>query len=444
MRLCRPIQIALIAVVALSTAAAQAATTVENIRIWSENGKTRVVLDLSQPVAHNIFTLRGPDRLVVDLKDGRLAKKLLAGLPEGAGSIRRIRSGITSDGQLRVVMDLSEDVRSRSFTAGPNSQYGDRLVIDLQHSGALQTVKRASESYTPGRDIVVAIDPGHGGHDPGAIGKSKTREKDVALAISKKLAAKIDAEPGMRAVLIRSGDVFVDHRRRMEIARQKNADLFVSIHADAVDDRRAHGATVYALSLKGASDEEARLLAERENASVSVGGVSLDDKDVVLASVLLDLSQNASLSASLDVGARVIDELAGIVRVRRKDVQQAGLLVLKSPDMPSILVETAYISNPSEEKQLRDPNHQAKLANAILGGIRTYFYTNPPPDTQIAMDIRRTPDRQVRHVISRGDTLSEIAARYNVSTASIRAANRMNSDTIRVGQTLSIPVFTGS
>ena len=441
MRICR---LTLVALVALSTTAVQAATTVENIRIWAENGKTRVVLDLSKPVDHNIFTLRGPDRLVVDLKDGRLAQSLQSGLPAGAGSIRSIRSGITADGQLRVVLDLNDDVRSRSFTAGPNTQYGDRLVIDLQHSGALQTVKRASESYRPGRDIVVAIDPGHGGHDPGAIGKSRTREKDVALAISRRLAEKINAEHGMKAVLVRNSDVYVNHRRRTQIARQHNADLFVSIHADAVDDRRAHGATVYALSLKGASDEEARLLAERENASVQVGGVSLDGKDEVLASVLLDLSQNASLSASLDVGSKVIRELAGIVRVRRKEVQQAGLLVLKSPDMPSILVETAYISNPNEEKQLRDPKHQSRLATAIMGGIRSYFYTNPPPDTQIAMDVRRTPDRQVRHVISRGDTLSEIAARYNVSTASIRAANRMSSDTIRVGQTLSIPIFTGS
>jgi N-acetylmuramoyl-L-alanine amidase len=177
---------------------------------------------------------------------------------------------------------------------------------------------------------------------------------------------------------------------------------------------------------------------------VWVGGVSLDDKDEVLASVLLDLSQNAALSASMDVGSKVIRELAGIVKVRRRTVQQAGLIVLKSPDMPSILVETAYISNPSEEKLLRDSNHQAKLANAILGGIRNYFYTNPPPDTRIAMDVRSTPDRQVRHVISRGDTLSEIAARYNVSTAAIRSANRLSNDRIRVGQTLSIPLFPGT
>lgn len=427
----------------LLSAAAQAGTTVEAIRIWAENGKTRVVLDLSKPANHSIFTLRGPDRLVIDLEDGQLSKKLLA-MPSATGSVKSIRSGVRSNGQLRVVLDLNENVRSRSFAAGPNPQYGDRLVIDLERSGSPQAVRRASEAYTPGRDIVVAIDAGHGGHDPGAIGRNKSREKDVALAVSRELAARINAEHGMKAVLIRSTDVYVDHRRRMEIAHNAGADLFVSIHADAVDDRRANGSTVYALSLKGASDEEARLLAQRENRSVQIGGVSLEDKDKVLASVLLDLSQNAALSASLDVGSSVIKELSRIVKVRRTAVQQAGLIVLKSPDMPSILVETAYISNPSEEKLLNDRRHQAKLATAIAGGIRDYFHTNPPPDTQIALDVRRVPQGKVSHKIARGDTISELAQRYNVSPSAIRAANKLSNDKIRVGQVLAIPVFSGS
>jgi N-acetylmuramoyl-L-alanine amidase len=430
-------------VLILLCTAAQAASTVENIRIWSENGKTRVVLDLSRPAAHNIFTLRGPDRLVVDLKSSRLADSLKT-MPTGAGSVRAIRSALRANGQLRVVLDLNEAVRSRSFTAGPNSKYGDRLVIDLQRSSSLHTVKTASDAYQPGRDVIVAIDAGHGGHDPGAIGRGKTREKDVALQISRTLAARISAEPGMTAVLVRNGDYYVDHRERMEIARRSKADLFVSVHADAVKDSRAGGASVYALSLKGASDEAARQLAERENASVRVGGVTLDDKDEVLASVLLDLSQSAALSASLDVGSKVIGELARLGKVHRRTVQQAGFLVLKSPDMPSILVETAFISNPSEEKKLRDAGHQGRLADAILAGVRTYFYTNPPPDTRIAMEMRRVPAKQVRHVIARGDTLSEIAARYNVSPAAIRAANKLSSDRIRVGQTLSIPLYTGT
>ena len=430
----------LIALLLLLSAAANAGGTVKDIRIWSENGKTRVVLDLSQPVEHNIFTLRGPDRLVIDLKDSRLAAALTQ-LPQGAGSVRSIRSAVRSDGQLRVVLDLNQDVRSRSFTVSPNSQFGDRLVIDLQRVGSLATVKRASEKYRPGRDIVVAVDPGHGGYEPGAIGRGGTREKDVALSIAKELARRINAEPGMRAILVRDRDVYIDHRDRTQFARDNRADLFVSIHADAVDDPRANGASVYALSMQGASDEAAHQLAQRENASV--GGVSLDDKDEVLASVLLDLSQNAALSASLDVGGKVAIELSRVTRMHRRSIQQAGFLVLKSPDMPSILVEAAFISNPAEEKKLRDRGHQGRLANAILAGIRNYFFTNPPPDTQIAMDLRRKPTRQVRYIITRGDTISQIAERYNVSAASIRRANKLSTDNIRIGQTLNIPIFAG-
>ena len=428
------------AVLLLIASVATAGTTVENIRIWSENDKTRVVLDLSHPVEHNIFTLRGPDRLVIDLKDSRLSGAL-SDMPRGAGTVRSIRSAVRANGQLRVVLDLNTAVRSRTFTAGPNASYGDRLVVDLQQAGSLAPVKRASEGYRPGRDIVIAIDAGHGGKDPGAVGKKRTREKDVVLQISRELASRINAEPGMKAVLVRDRDIYIDHRERMAIARRHKADLFVSIHADAVDDRRAHGASVYALSLKGASDEAARQLARRENASV--GGVSLNDKDDLLASVLLDIAQNESLDASLSVGNEVAKQMGRVTKMHRKTVQQAGFLVLKSPDLPSILVETAFISNPSEEKKLRDKGYQARLSNSILAGIREYFYENAPPDTRIAMDLKREPARQVRHVVARGDTVSEIAERYNVSTADIRRANKLASDRIRVGQTLSIPIFAG-
>lgn len=419
------------------------AATVENIRVWDEDGRTRIVLDLSAPVSHNIFTLRGPDRLVVDLEHSALADSLKS-LPDGRGTVVAIRTGKRADGELRVVLDLNASVRSRSFTAGPNGQFGDRLVIDLHREGPPQAVKRASELHRPGRDVVIAVDPGHGGHDPGAIGRGKTREKDVALAIARNLAERINREPGMTSVLVRTGDYYVAHRERTEIARRAKADLFLSIHADAVRDRRAKGASVYVLSLKGASDEAAMRLAQRENASGLVGGVSLADKDDVLASVLLDLSQNSALSASLDVGAKVIGELEKVGSMHRRNVQQAGFLVLKSPDVPSILVETAYISNPAEEQKLGSPTHRDELSNAILAGVRKYFYTNPPPDTQIASEVRRSPAGQVDYVIGRGDTLSEIAVRYNVSMSSIREANRMSGDTLRVGQKLSIPLFAGS
>jgi len=437
------LRLIVISLLLLTPVVGQAGTTVENIRVWAENGKTRVVLDLSKPTEHNIFTLRGPDRIVVDLKNGRLSDSLVR-LPAGTGVIKAFRTGVRANGQLRVVLDLTEGVRSRSFTAGPNQKYGDRLVIDLQRQGSLQAVRRASEGYVHGRDIVIAIDPGHGGYDPGAVGRGRVKEKDVALAIGRMLASRIDDEPGMKAILVRKGDYYVDHRVRMEIARRNKADLFVSIHADAINDRRAKGASVYALSLRGASDEAAKRLAQRENAAGLVGGVSLADKDPVLASVLLDLSQNAALSASLDVGSKVIRELGKVGTIHRGKVQQAGLLVLKSPDVPSILVETNFISNPHEEKKLGNRAHQKKLASAIMAGIRGYFYQNPPSDTQLAMDLKRTPAKQVSHVISRGDTLSEIAERYNVSMSAIRSVNKLSSNRLRIGQTLRIPVFAGT
>ena len=213
----------------------------------------------------------------------------------------------------------------------------------------------------------------------------------------------------MRALLIRDRDVFVEHRERMAIARRNKADLFISVHADSFGDSRASGASVFALNLVGASKEAARQLKRRGEAPVSVGGVSLNDKDDVLASVLFDLSQNAALSASLDVGGKVSRELSKVAKMHTRSVKQKELVVLKSADLPSILVETGFISNGSEEKKLRDVNHQARLANAVLAGVRSYFYTNPPPDTQIAMNVRRGPTQQVRHVITRGDTISEIA-----------------------------------
>lgn len=426
---------------AVIPALSSAATTIKNMRIWTEEGRTRIVFDLNKPAEHSIFTLRGPDRLVVDLKDSRLSNGLQK-MPAG-GAIDGIRTGLRANGQLRVVLDLNQAVRSRSFSAGPNKQYGDRLVIDLHQEGNLRAVKRAAEEYVAGRDVIIAVDPGHGGKDPGAIGRARTREKDVALAVAKRLAARIDAEPGMKAILVRSGDYYVDHRERMEIARRQKADLFVSVHADAVVDRRARGASVYILSTKGASNEAAKRLAQRENASEQVGGVSLSDKDEVLASVLLDLSQNAALSASLDAGEAVINQLARVGTVHKRKVQKADFMVLKSPDVPSILVETAYISNPDEEKKLKSRQHQENLSGAILAGIRSYFHANPPPNTQLALNQKRGPARQVSHVISRGDTLSEIAERYNVSMSDIRVANKLSTDRVRVGQTLRIPVRAG-
>jgi N-acetylmuramoyl-L-alanine amidase len=234
------------------------------------------------------------------------------------------------------------------------------------------------------RDLVIAVDAGHGGEDPGAIGPGGTREKDVVLAIARALAQRIGTEPGMRAVLTRDGDYFVPLRDRMRRARAQNADLFVSIHADSVRDRHIDGSSVYILSQKGASDEASRWLAERENASDLIGGVSLDDKDDVLASVLLDLSQSAASIASEEAAGHVLQQLTQVGQIRKHQVQQARFMVLKSPDIPSMLVETAYISNPDEEQRLRGPAQQARLAEAIHQGVREYFYANPPPGSRLA------------------------------------------------------------
>jgi N-acetylmuramoyl-L-alanine amidase len=420
------------------SAVSAAAATVEDIRLWSEDGKTRVVLDLSASADHTLFTLPRPDRVVVDVRDSRLGDRL-ATLPSGTGYVRAIRAARRDGNDLRIVLDLERPVRPHSFRAGPHGRYGDRLVIDLAEPGVPQAVKtmRQRPDAQP-RDLVIAVDPGHGGRDPGAVGQGRTLEKDVVLAIGRKLAARIDAEPGMRAVLVREDDRLIPLRERMEHARRHRADLFVSIHADAVRDKRARGSSVWVLSSKGASDEAARRLVKQNNTYL-IGGVALSDKEDDLAWVLMDLSQNASLGASMEVGKNVIDELAKVGTVHKRTVQQAAFAVLKSPDVPSILVETAFISNPSEERKLRDRDHQDRLASAILAGIRNYFYANPPPDSWVARAVREGREPEVKHVITRGDTLSEIAMRYNVSVSSIRAVNNIAGDSIRIGQVLRIP-----
>jgi len=293
-----------------------------------------------------------------------------------------------------------------------------------------------------GRDIIIAIDPGHGGKDPGARGPSGLREKDVVLKISRRLAEIIDSEAGMQSYLTRKGDHFVPLRDRMERARKAEADLFISIHADSFRDKRVRGATVYVLSPKGASDEAGRRLAARENAADLIGGVSLGDKDATLAEVLLDLSQNASVSASIDVGNEIIGEIGQITKVRKGRVQQAPFLVLKSPDVPSVLVETAFISNPSDEKNLGSSRYREQLANAIFDGIADYFQSNPPLGTRMAAagkNGNQSSGGAARYVIQHGDTLSTIADRYKVSVRRIRTFNHLRSDKIIVGRTLRIP-----
>ena len=380
----------------LVSAAAGAGVTVRGLRFEPGTDGTRIVLDLSGPATESVFTLDHPARVVVDLSGTSLNVRQVH-VPAGQGLVQKIRVGPRDGGTLRVVFEVGADVKARTSRLGPPGVEGHRLVVELSGPAAAAAVlaspamvsapppaPRAERAARPVRDLVIAVDAGHGGVDPGATGRDGTREKDVTLAIARVLAARINAEPGMRAVLTRDADHFVELRERIRRARAAQADLFVSVHADAVVDRSVTGSSVYVLSARGATSEAAKWLADRENAADLVGGVSLDNKDQVLASVLLDLSQSAAMSASMVAAEKVLDELNEVGEVRRARVQQAGFVVLKSPDIPSMLIESAYITNPGEERRLRDPRHQAQLAEAILTGVRKYFRQSPPPGTRIA------------------------------------------------------------
>jgi len=375
----------LAAAMCLPTQALRAAPAVDvrAVRLWAGPDSTRVVVDLSGRAQHSLTVLKNPDRVVLDVPSARLGIGTRA--PAGAGAVKAVRMSRHSD-EVRIVLELAHPIRAKSFLTQPNLRYGYRLVVDLggaAGTAAADVPVKAQHARPDARDLIIAIDAGHGGDDPGAIGKNGTREKDVVLAIARVLAQRVDAEPGMKAVLTRNGDYFVPLRDRMQRARAQQADLFVSIHADSIRDRSIDGSSVYILSQRGATDEASRWLAERENASDLIGGVSLDDKDNLLASVLLDLSQSAALNASQLAAESVLHQLNQVGEIRKPQVQQARFVVLKSPDIPSMLVETAYISNPQEEQRLRAQTHQAKLAEAIHQGIREYFYANPPTGTRI-------------------------------------------------------------
>jgi N-acetylmuramoyl-L-alanine amidase len=382
------LRIALIAL-AIAWVAPARAVEVRALRLWAGPEGTQVVLELSGSAKHSLLMLKNPDRVVLDVADARLSAG--ARRTPASGVVKEVRMARRPNGELRVVLDLTRPMRAKSFLATPNDRYGYRLVVDLggpaaamAATGAAAAPIKAEHARPEARDLIIAIDAGHGGEDPGAIGMHGTREKDVTLAIARALERSVDAEPGMRAVLTRDGDYFVPLRDRMRRARAQQADLFVSIHADSIRDRAVDGSSVYILSQRGATNEAARWLAERENAADLIGGVSLEDKGDLLASVLLDLSQTASLSASETAAEHVLHQLNLVGEVRKPLVQQAGFMVLKSPDIPSMLIETAYISNPAEEQRLRGVAHQAKLAAAIHQGLREYFYADPPAGSRIA------------------------------------------------------------
>jgi N-acetylmuramoyl-L-alanine amidase len=433
------------------------AANIETIRVWPDSDKVRVVLDLNESTTFKYFTLENPNRLVIDLPAGAVNTK---NIPQWPAPIKAMRYAQNDPQTLRLVFDLHSKTNPEVFLLQGEAPYGHRLVIDFPHVAGVTPPPVSASTSAPvpaaasapvptpvvtqetpripervaKKDFIIAIDAGHGGQDPGAIGPSGTHEKKIVLSIANKLAALIRKEPGMKAVMIRDGDYFIALRERIAIARKHQADLFISIHADAFHNPRANGASVYTLSQGGATSEAARWLAEQENRSDLIGGVSLDDKDAMLASVLLDLSQTASTQASVSMGSAVLKQLGGMTRLHSKQVQKAGFAVLKSPDIPSILVETGFISNPENEKNLRSEAYQNKIAEAVFTGVKEYIrtshYYNDLPTLQMAA---------TEHKIQRGETLSGIAERYGVSMVALREKNKLKSDNIRIGQVLQIP-----
>jgi N-acetylmuramoyl-L-alanine amidase len=375
----------------LSSFAAEAAVAVQNLRQWRAPDHTRLVFDLSGPLEHRVFVLSDPNRVVVDLDDAEW-NGAVPELDFSGSLLTALRTGKSDGGRLRIVLDLKSAAQPRSFVLGPAGQYGHRLVIDLIDAKAaaeesktivepavepVREPKRAPGRVPAPKPFVVAIDAGHGGEDPGALGKRyRTREKDVTLAIARELARLVNQKPGMRAVLIRDGDYYVGLHSRFAKARSHRADLFVSIHADAVPGKQATGSSVYALSERGATDAMTRHLAEKENAADLIGGVTLNDKDEVLAKVLLDLSQTKTIQDSLTFGTDLLSELRRVGPVHGAQVRQAGFAVLKAPDIPSVLIETAFISNPAEEKKLRSTQFQREMAKGIFQGIQRYATRN--------------------------------------------------------------------
>lgn len=425
---------------------ALASVSVESIRAWLAPDNTRLVFDLSAPASHSLFTLDNPSRVVIDVKGASLRAKLEQ-VDLKDGPVQRIRSG-DRQGDLRIVLDLAERVQPSSFSLAPNDQYGHRLVVDLGRIGgkAAETVRPPLTLPDAQREVIVAIDAGHGGEDPGALGPGKLQEKKIVLSIAKLVHARLNAEPGFKAVLIRTGDYYVSLRERTARARQSNADLFVSIHADAAQDFRARGASVWVLSNRGATSEMGRWLAQKENSADLIGGaggsVSLGDKDEDLATVLLDMSMESARRSSHQVAGQVHANISRFAKMHKGEVEKAGFVVLKSPDIPSILVETGFISNPTEARRLSQASYQQEMSKAVADGILNYFWTQPPPGTLIAKlkdQGQKSKTTTQSYKVLAGDTLSIIAQRKGVSLAALRSVNELSTDRIRVGQVLKIP-----
>ena len=509
------------------------AADVKSARVWAGPEYTRLVLDVSGPLDYK--ARQNGDQVVIDLDRSALAGDFAA--PKGQGLLKGLES-TQQGGRLQLVAKVDASSRYKSFLLKPAAEYGYRLVVDVYPGSAvasapdksvtpasapakndddgddaavaaapvsvktppppgknsvrstqsgMASTRQAAALLNGERKVVVAVDAGHGGQDPGAHGPGGTLEKNVTLAVARELAAQINKQPGMKAVLTRDTDFFIPLKQRYEIARRNNADLFVSIHADAFINGDAKGSSVWVLSPRGKTSEAARWLADRENRADLIGGVSLDDKDDSLAAVLLDLQQGYAMQASEAVATNVLKALGGLGPTHRGYVERANFVVLRSPDVPSILVETAFISNPDEERKLRDPSHQSRLAEAVMGGVRGYFESTPPPGTWFAAQAARRngtmvasaknddddadaavssaankavakamsaqaksgdgkvaierADANVRdlHRVTAGESLRSIARQYGVTISALKSANRISTDSVRAGMVLAIP-----
>ncbi len=409
-------------------------TQVRDIRLSKNDGYVRLVFDLDSSVQHSIFSLHQPERIVLDLKNSSMPNGMID-MIQANSLIRGIRSGIQNGHDLRVVFDLHDQVSPRSFLLAPSGKAGHRLVLDLHDSekkSEQTTSKKPPKKEL--RDVIIAIDAGHGGRDPGALGRNGTKEKTVTLQLAKKLEKLINDQRGMKAVLTRKDDRYLKLRHRIEKAKKNNADMMISIHADSFPDPRARGSSIFALSVNGASSEMAQQLAENENASdVMFGDVSLAVDDPMVNKVLLDLSFTGGIQSSLDIGSEILKQIGTVNRVHKKTVQQAGFAVLKTPNIPSILLETAFISNPREEKNLRSSAHQKKVAKAISRGVNSYFLRKAPPGTWLSEAI-------TDYKVKPGDNLGVIANKFNTSVDNLRARNALQTNNLSAGQVLKIPV----
>lgn len=448
--LTRWLHLAVIAVGVSYAAFTHAGTQLSQLRLSAGEASTRAVFTLdAAPGDYRVFSLANPDRLVLDLPETTLSDGFRAPAPNGR--VIGVRTGSPEPGKLRVVFDLGGGVKPRTRIEGEGRH--TRLVLEMFRAEAVvagdrvpasaaspeaSSVAEAPEAVSGSRELIIAIDAGHGGRDPGAIGGGGTYEKTVTLKVARELAEAVNAHPGMRAVLIRDGDYFIPLGDRYRKAREAQADLFISVHADAALNRTARGASVFVLSTRGASSEAARFLADRENNADLVGGVSLDDKDRTLAAVLLDLSQSATLRVSDEAANHVLDALRSVGKTHKPQVERANFWVLRSPDVPSMLLETGFITNADDERKLNDPAFRERLATVVAKGVADYFGSQPPPGSWFAANQDRLRvDRQ--HVVARGETLGLIAARHGVSLSELREANDKRSDMVRVGERLRIP-----